>query len=69
MVLIPELAWSVPQYRAPVCTTLGKPQLLQSITEEDKILKGTPLKVAKNDTQIGSIMPKFKYQEYIDIKQ
>jgi len=69
MVLIPELAWSVPQYRAPVCTTLGKPLLVQPIAEEKNILRGTPLNVAKNDTRIGSIMPSFKHSEFITVKQ
>jgi len=69
MVLLPEMAWSVPQYRAPVCTTLGKPLLTQPISEEKNILRGTPLNLAKNDTRVGSIMPSFQHKEFITVKQ
>ena len=69
MVLIPELAWTVPQYRAPVCTTLGKPLLTQPLSEEKNILRGTPLNLAKNDTRVGSIMPSFQHKEFVTIKQ
>jgi len=66
MVLIPEFAWSVPQEFPPVCTTLGQPPLVQPVMNNSKLLLGTPLGDAKN-TQIGSIMPKFEYKEYITI--
>jgi hypothetical protein len=66
MVLRPEYAWSVPMQRAPVCTTLGQPALkVAPLLENSKLLLGTPLEAAK-DTQVGSIRPKFMYQEYID---
>ena len=69
MVILPEMAWSVPQYRPPVCTTLGKPLLIQSISEEKNILRGTPLSLAKNDTRVGSIMPSFQHKEFVIVKQ
>jgi len=66
MVLIPELAWSVPQEFPPVCTTLGQPPLVQPVFTDSSLLRGTPLGDAKN-TGNGSIMPKFEYKEYITI--
>jgi hypothetical protein len=68
MVLIPELAWSVPQEFPPVCTTLGQKPLVQPVMENSALLLGTPLGDAA-DTQVGSIMPKVEYQlkEYITI--
>jgi hypothetical protein len=66
MVLRPEFAWSVPQRRAPICTTIGQKQLTQPVMESSKLLLGTPLDDAK-DTQVGSIMPKFEYKEYVDV--
>jgi hypothetical protein len=57
LVLNPEFKWSVPQTRPPVC--YGRqdeynPQMTQTA------LIGTLLEDAK-DTQVGSIMPKFKF--------
>lgn len=66
MVLRPEYEWSVPQQRAPVCTTLGQKPLTQPVFVNSSLLLGTPLDDAK-DTQVGSIMPKFNYQEYISV--
>jgi hypothetical protein len=68
MVLIPELAWSVPQEFPQVCTTLGQKQLVQPVFNNSSLLLGTPLGDAA-DTQVGSIMPKFEYQlkEYVTI--
>lgn len=57
MVLNPEFKWSVPQARPPVCYGRDdrySPQMTQSA------LIGTLLDDAK-DTQVGSIMPKFKF--------
>lgn len=65
MVLIPELAWSVPNYRPPVCTSLGQSQLVQPVLENSHLLLGTPLKDASTATSIGSIMPQFEYKEYV----
>lgn len=68
LVLLPEMAWSVPNYHPPVCTTLGKEPLIQPVfsATNSQLLLGTPLAVAEN-TAVGSIMPKFSYKEYIDI--
>ena len=69
MVLIPELAWTVPQYRAPVCTTLGQPLLTQPLSEEKNILHGTPLNIAAKNTRVGSIMPSFQHKEFVAVQQ
>jgi uncharacterized membrane protein YgcG len=68
MVLRPEFAWSVPQPRPPVCTTLGKPMLVQPVVlESSTTLNATPLGDA-SDTGVGSIMPQFTYKEYIHLQ-
>ena len=67
MVLIPEFAWSVPQERPPVCTTLGQKQLVQPVFTNSSLLLGTPLDEATESTQVGSVMPKFEFKEYITI--
>ena len=67
MVLIPEFAWSVPQERPQVCTTLGQQQLVQPVFTNSSLLLGTPVGEAAAETQVGSIMPKFEYKEYITI--
>ena len=67
MVLIPEFAWSVPHERPQVCTTLGQKQLIQPVFTNSSLLLGTPVGEAAQDTQVGSIMPKFEYKEYITI--
>lgn len=66
MVLRPEFAWSVPQYRPPVCTSLGHRNPIQPVMDSSRLLLGTPLDDAE-DTQVGSIMPKFTYNEYVDV--
>lgn len=67
MVLRPEFAWSVPQQRPPVCTTLGKPALVQPIYLDSSLsMNGTLLGEAQ-DTGVGSIMPKFRYKEYAEL--
>lgn len=67
MVLRPEFAWSVPQRRPPVCTTLSQPPLVQPQYTNSQLLLGTPLNEAKTETAVGSIMPKFQYQAYTDV--
>ena len=62
MVLRPEYAWSVPQRRAPVCTIPGQPPIIQPLLSDSKLMLGTPLCEA-DQTQVGSIMPKFQYKE------
>ena len=58
-----------PEFRPPVCTSLGQTQLIQPIFLESKLLfQGTDLELAFKDTQVGSIMPKFIYKEYQDIR-
>jgi hypothetical protein len=67
MVLRPEFAWSVPQQRPPVCTTLGKPALVQPVYLQSSLaLHSTDLGEA-SDTGVGSIMPKFGYKEYVNV--
>lgn len=57
------------EYKAPVCTSLGQKQITQPVFTESKLLfQGTDLNKAFEDTQVGSIMPKFEYREYNDIK-
>jgi len=67
-VLRPEMAWSVPNYNPPVCTSLGQDPLIQPVfsSTSSSLLLGTPLTEAQKTT-VGSIMPKFTYKEYIDI--
>jgi hypothetical protein len=56
-------------HRAPICTSLGQPQLTQPIFTESKLLfQGTDFDKAFEETQVGSIMPKFIYKEYQDVK-
>lgn len=64
MVLRPEFAWSVPQQRAPVCTSLGQPAIVQPVYMGS--MMGAPLADARQ-SGVGSIMPKFSYKEYIDM--
>jgi hypothetical protein len=55
----------VPLFRPPVCTTLGQKQLVQPVFENSKTLfQGTDINEATENTQVGSIMPKFEYKEY-----
>jgi hypothetical protein len=68
MVLRPDQAWNVPYRPPPVCTTLGQKPLTQPLLTNSKLLLGTPLGDA-TDTQVGSIMPKFEYKEYVDISK
>ena len=49
--------WDVPQQRPPVCIQ-NKKQLPSAVFD-----RGTPLNALNLDTQVGSIMPKFKYSE------
>lgn len=69
MVLRPEMAWSVPQQPPPVCTTLGQKPLVQPVFTDSKLLLGTPLEEAKENTAVGSIMPAFQpSKEYVPIQ-
>lgn len=63
MVLRPEYEWSVPQKRAPVCTVPGQPAIVQPLlSSSTELLLGTPICEAEQ-TQVGSIMPRFQYKE------
>jgi hypothetical protein len=56
-------------YKPPICTSLGQESLTQPIFTESKLLfQGTDLNTAFEDSQVGSIMPKFIYKEYKDVK-
>jgi len=56
-------------YKPPICNNLGKEQLTQPVFTSSKLLfQGTDFDTAFKDTQVGSIMPKFFYQEYNDVK-
>jgi hypothetical protein len=58
-----------PENRPSVCTSLGQTPLVQPIFTESKLLfQGTDLNTAFQETQVGSIMPKFIYKEYQDIR-
>ena len=55
-------------YRPPVCTSLGQEQLTQPVFTESKLLfQGLDINKAFTETQVGSIMPKFIYNEFKDI--
>lgn len=60
MVLLPEQQWSVPQKQPEVCRMSGEFNYKPSI--EQTALIGTLLDAAQ-DTEVGSIMPEFEYQE------
>lgn len=60
MVLLPDQKWSVPQKQPEVCRMSGEFNY-QPSTEQTALI-GTLLDVAE-DTQVGSIMPDFKYEE------
>jgi len=56
-------------YRPPICTSLGQAQLTTPIFIESKLLfQGTDINQAFAETQVGSIMLKFTYREYQDIR-
>lgn len=58
-----------PPYKPPICTSLGQKQLEMPVFTESKLLfQGTELERAFTDTQVGSIMPKFEYKEYQDVR-
>ena len=55
------------RYRPNVCS-YGTKQIVQPVFLNSPILfHGTDLKEAAENTQVGSIMPKFNYYEYEDI--
>jgi len=57
------------EYRPPICTSLGQKSLEVPIFPESKLLlQGAEIDKAFTETQVGSIMPKFIYKEYQDIR-
>jgi hypothetical protein len=65
-----NMSYIVPDgYKPPICTSLGQDNLTQPVFTQSKLLfQGTDLNDAFEKSQIGSIMPKFIYKEYKDIK-
>lgn len=57
------------RYRPNVCS-YGTKQVVQPIFLDSKMLfNGTDLQEAIDHTQVGSIMPKFEYREYEEVKR
>jgi hypothetical protein len=56
------------RYRPPICTSLGQKTLEQPIYMNSSIIKGEDLNKVFEETQVGSIMPKFIYKEYQDVR-
>jgi hypothetical protein len=56
------------RYRPPICTSLGQKSLEQPIYMSSSVTKGEDLNKAFEETQVGSIMPKFIYKEYQDVR-
>jgi len=57
-----------PDYRPNICS-YGTEQVVNPVLlKNSNLLQGTDIKYAFNYTQIGSIMPKFEYREYEEIK-
>ena len=68
-IILPEMAWAVPQPRAPVCTTLGQAPLIQPVMTNSTLLQSLSVDKAAKETGVGSIMPKFiPMQEYVSVK-
>ena len=65
-ILNTEHGFRVLQNLPPVCVPLGKPNELKEVIMNGG-LQGTPLDEAQ-DTQVGSIMPKFEFRRYIEIE-
>jgi hypothetical protein len=65
-ILNTEHGFRVLQKLPPVCVPLGKPNDLKEVIMQGG-LQGTSLEEAQ-DTQVGSIMPKFEYRRYIEIE-
>lgn len=57
------------EYKPPLCNSLGQPSLEVPVYPESKLLfQGTELDKAFENTQVGSIMPKFEYKEYQEVR-
>lgn len=57
------------EYKPPICTSLGQPSLEVPVYPESRLLfQSADLDKAFEYSQVGSIMPKFEYREYQDIR-
>jgi hypothetical protein len=56
------------RFRPPICTSLGQKTTEQPIYMNSSIIKGEDLNNVFEETQVGSIMPKFIYKEYQDVR-
>lgn len=57
-----------PEYRPNVCS-YGTEQVVNPVLlKNSNLFQGTDIKYAFDNTQVGSIMPKFEYREYEEIK-
>jgi hypothetical protein len=56
------------RFRPPICTSLGQKSLEQPIYMSSSVTKGEDLNKAFEETQVGSIMLKFIYKEYQDVR-
>ena len=54
------------RYRPNVCSYGTKQVVQPTFVNSSTLFKGTDLKEASDNTQVGSIMPKFEYYEYED---
>lgn len=52
-----------------ICNMLGKSKntVVSLYPNSKNLFQGSDIKTAYNDTEIGSIMPKFEFREYVDI--
>jgi hypothetical protein len=57
-----------PRYRPNVCSYGTKQVVNPVFLNSTTLFQGTDLKEAIENTQVGSIMPKFEYREYEDVK-
>jgi hypothetical protein len=57
------------EFKPPLCNSLGQPSLEVPVFPESKLLfQGTELDKAFKYSQVGSIMPKFEYKEYQEVR-
>jgi hypothetical protein len=56
------------RFRPPICTSLGQKSLEQPVYMSSSVTKGEDLNNVFQETQVGSIMPKFIYKEYQDVR-
>lgn len=57
------------EFKPPLCNSLGQPSLEVPVFPESKLLfQGSDLETAFKNTQVGSMMPKFEYKEYQEVR-